>query len=46
MIGRKRKGYIPTEYIFAAHLENDEKRLTAKLRRSPDLEQPITEAQV
>ena len=34
------------KYLFPGHLESDEKRLTAKLCRSPDLQQPITEAQV
>ncbi len=32
-------------FSIIGHLENDEKRLTAKLRRSPDLVKPITEAQ-
>ena len=32
-------------FSIIGHLENDEKRLTAKLRHSPDLVKPITEAQ-
>lgn len=32
-------------FSIIGHLENDERRLTAKLRRSPDLAAPISEAQ-